>query len=433
MPNNPEPDIIEREKPAEWAQLALGGRFMDRILPAPIYRQLTTDTWGADGVRPRDIENGIEHPDWSYWGGKPVVGPDGRYHFFCCRWSEKHPKGHGGWLNSVIVRAISDRPTGPFVFENEIGPGHFPEITRLADGSWIVFELRGYYESASLDGPWRYVSHQLGGYGDTQMGSVVVREDGSLLMVDRVSRIWIKENGSDRYVRTSEQRHLPTHMPGYYEDPFIWRSEVQYHMLINDWLGRIAYHMRSPNGLHWITDPGVAYTVGIDRYEDGTSVDWYKYERPKVLQDAFGRATHLYLAVIDVPKDQDKCNDNHSSKNIAHPLVVERRMWVLNTEKITPDTREVRVKVASEKDYRPDDFDIDSLRFGSSHEVDFGRGGTATRTQRDGEDLILTFTGGGHGINESEFAGKLLGKTHAGKLVIGYARLPGYQSGPLHY
>jgi hypothetical protein len=36
----------------------------------PIHGGLETDTWGADAVRPRDIQNGIEDPDWSYWGGK---------------------------------------------------------------------------------------------------------------------------------------------------------------------------------------------------------------------------------------------------------------------------------------------------------------------------------------------------------------------------
>lgn len=47
---------------------------MNRILPAPIYRELTLDTWGADAVRPRDIQNGIEDPEWAYWGGEFVWG-----------------------------------------------------------------------------------------------------------------------------------------------------------------------------------------------------------------------------------------------------------------------------------------------------------------------------------------------------------------------
>lgn len=59
----------ERERPEGWADLVPGGRFMDRFLPSPIRNDLTSDTWGVDAVKPRDILNGIEHPDWSYWGG----------------------------------------------------------------------------------------------------------------------------------------------------------------------------------------------------------------------------------------------------------------------------------------------------------------------------------------------------------------------------
>ena len=38
--------------------------------------------------------------------------------------------------------------------------------------------------------------------------------------------------------------------------------------------------------------------------------------------------------------------------------------------------------------------------------------------------MIVTFDGTGHGITDNNFAAKLLGKTRAGKLLFGYARLP---------
>lgn len=50
-------------------------------------------------------------------------------------------------------------------------------------------------------------------------------------------------------------------------------------------------------------------------------------------------ATHLYFAVIDVPKKQDLANNKHSSKNIVLPLVVERRLELLAPEKITDSPR----------------------------------------------------------------------------------------------
>jgi len=401
---------------------------MDRILPAPIYNKLTSDTWGADGVRPRDIHNGMEDPAWSYWGGKPVLGADGRYHWFGCRWPEDNPKGHNGWPQSEMIRAIGDRPTGPFVFENIIGPGHFPEIIHLPDGSWVLYHLHGYYSSKTLDGPWTHVTKQEDGFPNDRrihMGSICLREDGSLLMVCRVSRIYVKELGSKVWELKNDKRAYPEHMEGWYEDPVIWRTKVQYHMIVNDWLGRLAYHMRSADGISWKTDPGLAYTIGIERYEDGTKVDWFKYERPKVMQDKYGRPTHLYLAAIDVPKWQDEGADNHSSKNIVLPLVVERRLQMLNSERITAKTSEIRLKVLAEKSFDPHtQMDLASLRFGASETVDYGGGSSILKTEKDGDDLVLVFDGAGHGITDQNFAGKLLGKTDKGKLVFGYTRLP---------
>ncbi len=418
----------EKPRPEEWNDLAYGGRFMDRILPAPVYEGLECDTWGTDAVRPRDIHNGIEDSDWSYWGGKPVLGDDGKYHFFGCRWPEDSEKGHMSWPQSVIFHAVGDRPTGPFTVKEEIASGHFPEITRLSDGRWALFHFEGYYLAESLDGPWTAVSKQDGGFPDCQMGSVTLREDGSLLMFDRAMRVWIKENGADDFKRVTDKGIYPAEIPGSYEDPVVWRTEVQYHLIVNDWIGRTAYHLRSLDGINWKEDPGEAYTIDFDGYEDGTKVGWYKYERPKVLQDEYGRATHFYLAVIDTSKWGDLGGDNHSSKNISLPLVVGKRIQILNKEKITGQTKMIKVLVLAEEGFNPHtDMNLQSLRFGAPEQVDFGRGRPLLKTKKKGKDMILVFDGKGNGVNDSNFAGKLLGKTNEGKLLFGYASLPWQQ------
>lgn len=72
-----------------------GASFSDLILPMPIHQKLRSDLWGAASVRPRDPDNGVEHPDWSYWGGKPIKDPsDGKYHICVTRWPEGDRKGH---------------------------------------------------------------------------------------------------------------------------------------------------------------------------------------------------------------------------------------------------------------------------------------------------------------------------------------------------
>lgn len=53
--------------------------------------------------------------DW-VWCGSVIRGEDGRYHLFGTRWSKKLPFTPHWVTNSEIVRAVSDRPEGPYVF-----------------------------------------------------------------------------------------------------------------------------------------------------------------------------------------------------------------------------------------------------------------------------------------------------------------------------
>lgn len=100
-------------------------------------------------------------------------------------------------------------------------------------------------------------------------------------------------------------------------------------------------------------------------------------------------------------------------------------MTVLDTKPITPNTKTIRVKIAAEEGFNPQtDIDLNSLRFGASTEVNFGKGSKVLSTAKEGKDLIVTFDAKGNGITAEEFAPKLLGKTTAGKLLYGYARLP---------
>jgi hypothetical protein len=75
--------ITDRPRPAEWDQLVYGGRFLDRFLPMPP-GVLSRDTWGAEGVILRYIDNGIENSEVSFWGGNILRDAAGKYHFFVC-------------------------------------------------------------------------------------------------------------------------------------------------------------------------------------------------------------------------------------------------------------------------------------------------------------------------------------------------------------
>jgi hypothetical protein len=422
--------IIERERPQGWENLVYGGRFMDRFLPLPKLNGITKNTWGTDAVIPRDINNGIEDPEWSYWGGKTRLMDDGKYHLFVCRWAENSPKGHMAWSNSTVVHAISENSFGPFEVVQEIGKGHNPEWYITDTGKYVIYVIGGYYVSDNIYGPWEYNKFDFDKRGRQIIEGLsnltfAKREDGSFVMICRGGGVWLSKDGLSTWYQVSNSTVYPK-VEGKFEDPVIWKTDVQYHLIVNDWLGRMAWYLRSKDGLNWKTDSGEAYLTGIANYADGTKENWFKYERMKVLQDTLGRAIQANFAVIDTIKWNDLPNDNHSSKLISIPLTVGKCISILNKKPIHKKTDKITLLIKAEKGFNPNtDIDIKSLRFGAPDKVDFGMGCKAEKIERDGDNALISFTGEGNGITEDNFAAKLLGKDNQGNLLFGYSRLPG--------
>ncbi|WP_374043918.1 glycoside hydrolase family protein [uncultured Mediterranea sp.] len=421
--------VTERTRPAEWEQLVPGARFMDRFLPMPDGVK-GTHVWGTDSVQNRYVDNGIECSDMSFWGGNILQTPDGKYHLYVCGWPERSPKGHMFWPKSTVFHAVSDCLSGPFRIQNSIGKGHNPEAFRLADGRVVVYVIDGYYIAENENSPvWCYQQFSF----DPRDRKIIEglsnltfarRPDGSYLMVCRGGGVWISRDGLSPYRQLTDKRVYPA-VEGEFEDPVVWRDNLQYHLIVNDWLGRIAFYQRSKDGIHWVTEQGEAYVPGISFHRDGEVEHWFKYERPKVFQDSLGRAIQMNFAVIDTIKWNDLPGDRHSSKNICIPLNKGLLLSVLNAEPITPSTKRIEVRIKAEPGFNPQtDVDVKSLRFGSFTEVNFGRGCKALKTRNERDDLIVVFNGKGSGITADEFAPKLIGRSTKGELLYGYARLP---------
>lgn len=420
--------VIERKRPQEWEHLVKGGRFMDFFLPMP-EGKLSKAVWGAGSVLPRYVDNGIEDAERSYWGGNILRGEDGKYHLFVCGWPESSQKGHMQWPNSIVYHAVCDNSIGPFIIRDTIGAGHNPEAFRIKDGKCAIYVIGGYYLSEGLNGPWTRHKFEFNprdrkiieGLSNLTFAQ---REDGSYLMVCRGGGVWISRTGLSPYNQLTDKSIYPP-VAGEFEDPVVWRDHIQYHLIVNDWLGRIAYYLRSKDGIRWVTEPGEAYMPGISCHRDGMEEKWFKYERIKIFQDGYGRAIQANFAVIDTLKNLDRGNDNHSSKNISIPLNPGVLMTMLNHDPITEKTKTIRIKIAAEEGFDPHhDIDVPSLRFGASPEVNFGRGCRVMDTRKEGKDLIVIFDGKGNGITPDEFAPKLLGRTTEGKVLYGYVRLP---------
>ena len=420
--------VTERERPKEWDQLITGARYLDRFEAMPDGK-LEIQTWGAEQVRPRFVDNGIECPEWSFWGGNILKGEDRKYHLFVCGWPETASKGHMEWPNSTVFHAVSSQLHGPYEITDTIGKGHNPEAFRLKDGRIVVYVINGYYVADHINGPWKYGKFKfyprdrriIEGLSNL---SFAKRQDGSYLMVCRGGGIWVSRDGIAPYEQLTDQRVYPS-VAGEFEDPVIWRDSLQYHLIVNDWLGRIAFYQRSKDGLHWIVEPGEAYVPGISFHRDGKVEKWFKYERPKVFQDAEGRVEQMNFAVIDTIKWEDHGGDRHSSKNICIPMNKGLLLSVLNSKPITADTRTIEVMVKAESGFDPHrDMDVASLRFGSFREVNYGKGCRVIQTRRSGKDLILVFDGKGSGITTDEFAPTPIGKDKEGRRLYWYARLP---------
>ena len=418
-----------------------GASFRDLILPMPINAPLTYNTWGADGVLPRDVSNGVEDSTWSYWGGKPMKGNDGRYHMLVVRWAEGGMKGHWEWPNSEVVHSVSDSEVGPYkvtglAYDYKNGLGHNADVTQLNDGRFLLYSLIEWeptlFVADKMTGPWErlgvmqidfdtaYWNDQRYYQAERNLSGVQLA-DGTMLFVTKFGRMMKSESGLlGPYKVLTDRIQNNTTIPRFYrhsnyDDPCLWYDGIQYHCLINAFLDKRAIYLRSGDGLNWVCDPGVAYDPDVTCYDDGTKTHWYKLERPHVLQDDYGRATHLSLAVMDVPKQEDLSKDNHSSKNLIVPLQKHRLLKLLSAKKGV-----YKVLIQSEEGFdAQSDLDLASLRLGAPSEVDYGQGAKVIKSKAKGQDLILYFKGK-TGLTEQDFVIKLLGKTSKGELVLGF-------------
>lgn len=315
--------------------------FIDYFLPMPIESPLVSNVWGDSGVFPRDPKNGLEDESmkqWCYWDGQIIKGKDGKYHMFASRWDQA--RGHRGWGSSLAVHAVSDKITGPYVDkgicwpDDQGGKGHNVTALVLPDGRYaiVVSETRpgDVFVSDSLDGPWKFLGsiqiaeNEFKRQARMSNVSIMVRPDGGFMIVPRSGAIWLSKTGILGPYTVQGPSVYPS-VAGLplrnLEDPVVWYSGGLYHIVVNGWSDRKAYHITSIDGIHDWTFRGLAYdpTTDFVRYTDGTVNHWHKLERPGVVLEN-GHVIAVSLSALDVPKEQEKGNDTHGSKIIVIPF-----------------------------------------------------------------------------------------------------------------
>jgi MYXO-CTERM domain-containing protein len=312
---------------------------IDYFLPTPIVCPLTSNTWGAAGVIPRDTCNGLEDATgklWTYWDGQIVQqSTDGKYHIVASRWAAS--KGFNAWPTALAVHGISnDTVIGSYVpdanppFTFNKGEGQNVVGAALKDGSYIILDSPGnIYQAASMSGPWTnngvitITANGFSTYDTTENQSIWQNADGSFFIMTRPFEMMLSATNLMGPYLIQGGSVLPTiaGLTGQAEDPVIWCSGGQYHMVANWWSIRKAWHLTSDDGIHNWKSAGLAYdpTTDFVRYTDGTVNHWYNMERAAVfLQN--GHVVAFSFAVSDVEKTTIVSGDNHLSKIIVVPF-----------------------------------------------------------------------------------------------------------------
>jgi hypothetical protein len=355
--------------------------FIDYFQPTPITCPPTTSTWGCTatgatppncvagmGVVPRDICNGIESahnpPAYYYWDGKVIRASDGTWHLFADRWPGT--SGFGSWTSSDPIHAVGDGGAlGRFTdngyayndssFGGDPHHGHNSSVVALDNGTFalVVSEVVPFtiFTSSSLNGPWTPCTTNPGaglgvpsGFGGNTNWASNVSHGLIAVSTSGVCGPYTTQQPTNVYpsseaipaanaasIYPNRQKHLDSQGPSTVEstytlaeDPVIWFSGGQYHVLYDYPDDRVGYHLTSTDGVHDWTDRGLAYdpryAQQIFGYVDGTVDHWYKMERPGVVLEN-GHITYLTFAVSDVDKNnQIGAGSDHGSKVIVVPF-----------------------------------------------------------------------------------------------------------------
>lgn len=274
--------------------------FLDRLLPAP-------------------VGGGFMMEDYWIWDPAVIKDESGKYHMFASRWSKE--VGFGNWVtNSEIVRAVADKPEGPYTFVEVVlpprggdwfdGKGAFnPRIVRYKDQYLLYYvgvnydfpipqdkgniwaderahkawmhKRAGLAVANSIEGPWKRVDKPLmeprPGKWDASIisnPSPVVRPDGSVYLMYKSSAknydpplllgAALSTKGyKGPYNRLSESPVFSFHNSGQpnndVEDPFVWWEKDHYEVIMKDRFGHICGE--EGGGIHATSKDGVDWKL----------------------------------------------------------------------------------------------------------------------------------------------------------------------------
>jgi len=329
-----------------------------------------------DRLQPAPVGGGFSMDDYWVWCGSVIRGEDGRYHMFASRWPRTFPFFEGYVIGSEVVRAVSDRPEGPYRFAEVVlgdrGEGfwdgrmtHNPTIHKAGD-TYLLYYIGatfagprptaeqlvagdtsvtgpcystiriGLATAGSVFGPWRRqdrpVLEPRPGKWDERIvtnPAPCVLEDGRVLLLYRSNvpgglRLGaaMAEGYDGPFRRLSDEPVLVFEGGNFVEDPYVWRRGGRFELLAKDMTGGLTgekhagIHGWSRDGVDWrLSEPPKAYSRRV-RWSDGRVTEQGCLERPQLLIEG-GRPTHLFAATGDGPGGFRLCS---RTWNVAIPV-----------------------------------------------------------------------------------------------------------------
>lgn len=243
--------------------------------------------------------NGFRMKDYWIWCPSVIQGLDHRYHMFASRWPKWLPF-HPGWMtNSEVVRAVADRPEGPYTFAEVVLPPRGAEYWdgRSTHNPTIRFHAGRYYLyytgithplkplepgepfdtkdprcivarsckrvglawADSITGPWHRLDHPILQTAPntfysflTSNPAPVISENGQVTLLFK-SRRYLRSTHSGMMIGLATAPHpegpykvlgdeplFSSAKFGEIEDPFLWKEEGLFRMIAKDMSGRIC-------------------------------------------------------------------------------------------------------------------------------------------------------------------------------------------------
>lgn len=332
---------------------------------------------------PAPVGGGFEMDGYWTWCGSVVQGEDGKYHMFASRWSKALSfKPH--WLtNSEVVRAVADKPEGPYTFQEVVLPPrgaeywdgmmtHNPSIHKSGSTYLLYYtgttysgsmpdaehqeplglsekarEARrnqriGLAVSKSVYGPWvrpnEPVLQVRPGRWDALMTTnpaPCMLPDGSVLLIYKSTAAEGEKLrlGAARavsfdspYLRVKQEPIFDFAASGdHVEDPFVWHNGLHFELIMKDMNGGICgekfggVHAASPDGVNWIISEPPLAYSRTVRWDDGSVTVQGHLERPQMLIRD-GKPTHFIAATANGTSVFDKQHPSTRAWTIVIPL-----------------------------------------------------------------------------------------------------------------